>query len=103
MPAQIQLIKNNLANSKEATTISRSYSSTIINTLEFNNKNQHHELIMAKREIRELRTRIFVNESLLEDIKLEKMELERKLSQTRKGLNEDMVMSMKVQDSCPWD
>jgi hypothetical protein len=58
---------------------------------------------MAKREIGELRTRIFVNESLLEDIELEKMELERKLSQTHKGLNEDMVMSMNIQDYCPWD
>jgi hypothetical protein len=58
---------------------------------------------MAKRKIGELRTRIFINESFLEDIKLEKMELERKLSQTHKRLNENMVMSMKVQDSCPWD
>jgi hypothetical protein len=47
-------------------------------------------------KIRELMTRIFVNENVLEHIKLEKMELERKLSQTHKGLNEDMVMSMKV-------
>jgi hypothetical protein len=35
---------------------------------------------MAKREIGELMIKIFVNESLLEDIELEKMELERKLS-----------------------
>ncbi len=41
-------------------------------------------------------TRISMNENLLEDIKLEKTELERKLSNTHKRLNEDMVMSMKV-------
>jgi hypothetical protein len=97
-------MKNNLADSKDVTTISTSCPSTIMNTLEFKNKNLCHQLIMAKREIAgELRTRIFVNKNLLEDIKLEKMELERKLSQTHRGLNEDMVMSMKVQHSCPWD
>jgi hypothetical protein len=87
-------MKNNLADSKDVTT--NYCPSTIINTLEFKNKNLRHQLIMAKRKIREFRTRIFVNKSLLEDIKLEKMELERKLSLTHKGRNEDMVMLMKV-------
>jgi hypothetical protein len=86
-------MKNNLADSKDVTT---NCPSTIINTLEFKNKNLRHQLIMAKRKIREFRTRIFVNKSFLEDIKLEKMELERKLSLTHKGRNEDMVMLMKV-------
>ncbi len=51
-----------------------------ISTLKFKNKNLHHELIMAKKKIRELKTRIFVNKNVFEDIKLEKLELEKKVS-----------------------
>ncbi len=58
---------------------------------------------MAKRGIGELRSRIFVNESLFKDLEVEKMELERKLSRTHKRLNENVIMSMKVHNSCPWD
>ncbi len=47
--------------------------------------------------------RIFVNEDLLKNLEVEKMELEKKLSQTYKRLNENMVMLMKVHESCPWD
>ncbi len=80
MTAQLQFMKNNLVDSKDTTTISTSCLSITISTLEFKNKNLRHQLIMAKREIGELMIKIFVNESLLEDIELEKMELERKLS-----------------------
>jgi len=70
MTSQLQLMKNNLANYRDATTISTTCPLAIINTLKFKNKNLHHQLIMEKREIRELKTRIFVNENFLEDIKL---------------------------------
>jgi hypothetical protein len=73
-------MKNNLANFKDATTSSTSYPSVIIIILEFENKYLCHQLIMAKREIGELRIMIFVNENLLKDLEVEKMELERKLS-----------------------
>ncbi len=73
-------MKNNLIDSKDVITISISCLLIIIYILEFENKYLHHQLIMAKREIGELMIKIFVNESLLEDIELEKMELERKLS-----------------------
>jgi hypothetical protein len=69
-------MKNNLVDFKDDTGISTSYPSTIINILKFKNKNLCHLLIMANKKIGELRTRIFVNKSLLEGIKLEKMELE---------------------------
>jgi hypothetical protein len=96
-------MKNNLANSKDATTSSTSYPFVIIIILEFENKYLRHQLIMAKRGIGELRSRIFVNESLFKDLEVEKMELERKLSRTHKRLNENVIMSMKVHNSCPWD
>ncbi len=68
-------MNNNLADSKDASIFSTSCLSPIISTLEFKNKNLCHQLIMANKEIGELKTRIFVNRSLLEDIELEKMEL----------------------------
>ncbi len=73
-------MNNNLANFKDATTISTSCMFVFISTLKFKNKNLHHELIMAKKKIRELKTRIFVNKNVFEDIKLEKLELEKKVS-----------------------
>jgi hypothetical protein len=63
-------MKNNLADYKDATTISTTCPLAIINTLKFKNKNLRHQLIMEKKEIEELKTRIFVNESFLENIKL---------------------------------
>jgi hypothetical protein len=56
MIAQLQLMKNNLEDSRDVITISTSCMSTIISTLEFKNKNLRHHLIMAKREIGELMT-----------------------------------------------
>jgi hypothetical protein len=103
MTAQLYSTYNNLANSKDATTSSTSYPPVIIIILEFENKYLRHQLIMAKKEIVEFKTRIFVNENLLKDLEVEKMELERKLSETHKRLNENVVMLMKVYDSCPWD
>jgi hypothetical protein len=73
-------MKNNLENSKDATISSTRCPFTNIIILEFENKYLHHQLIMAKREIGEFMTRIFVNEGLLKDLKVQKMELERKLS-----------------------
>jgi hypothetical protein len=73
-------MKNNLANFKDATTSSTSYPFVIIIILEFENKYLCHQLIMAKKEIKEVNTRIFVNESLFKDLEFEKMELERTLS-----------------------
>jgi hypothetical protein len=70
-------MKSNLANSKDATTSSRSCPFVIIIILEFENKYLCHQLIIAKIGIGKLKTMIFVNASLFKDLEVEKMELEK--------------------------